>query len=89
VPEHLDQLFGLHGKVALVTGARAGMWRWLRKALGHAGADVAVVDDGSSRFKQSPKTLEAFGVRAPFQADLRDEAQYAALQQAQENLGPY
>jgi gluconate 5-dehydrogenase len=88
--EHLDRLFGLHGKVALVTGASSGLGVEFAQGLAMAGADVAVVARRLERLQAVAKQLEAFGVRAhAVQADLRDEAQIdAALQQAQETLGP-
>ena len=88
--EHLDQLFGLHGKVALVTGASSGLGVEFAQGLAMAGADIAVVARRLERLQAVAKQLEAFGVRAhAIQADLRDEAQIdAALQQVQETLGP-
>ena len=88
--EHLDQLFGLHGKVALVTGASSGLGVEFAQGLAMAGADVAVVARRLERLQAVARQLEAFGVRAhAVQADLRDEAQIdAALQQVQETLGP-
>ena len=88
--EHLDQLFGLRGKVALVTGASSGLGVEFAQGLAMAGADVAVVARRLERLQAVAKQLETFGVRAhAIQADLRDEAQIdAALQQVQETLGP-
>src|SRR6266571_9006114 len=88
--EHLEALFGLRGKVALVTGASSGLGVEFAQGLAMAGADVAVVARRRERLQAVAKQLEAFGVRAhAVQADLRDEAQIdAALQQAQETLGP-
>jgi gluconate 5-dehydrogenase len=88
--EHLDQLFGLHGKVALVTGASSGLGVEFAQGLAMAGADVAVVARRLERLQTVAKQLETFGVRAhAVQADLRNAAQIdAALQQAQETLGP-
>jgi NAD(P)-dependent dehydrogenase (short-subunit alcohol dehydrogenase family) len=88
--EHLDQLFGLHGKVALVTGASSGLGIEFAQGLAMAGADVAVVARRFERLQTVAKQLETFGVRShAVQADLRDAAQIdAALQQAQETLGP-
>lgn len=40
-PQHL---FGLHGKVALVTGAAGGMGQWFASVLAAAGADVVLTD---------------------------------------------
>ena len=88
--EHLDQLFGLHGKVALVTGASSGLGVEFAQGLAMAGADVAVMARRLERLLAVAKQLEVFGVRAhAVQADLRDEAQIdAALQQVGEILGP-
>jgi gluconate 5-dehydrogenase len=88
--EHLTQLFGLHGKVALVTGASSGLGVEFAQGLAMAGADVALVARRLERLQEVAKQLEACGVRAhAIQADLRDETQIdAALQQTQETLGP-
>jgi gluconate 5-dehydrogenase len=88
--EHLDQLFGLHGKVALVTGASSGLGIEFAQGLAMAGADVAIVARRLERLQAVAKQLATFGVRAhAVQADLRNAAQIdAALQQAQETLGP-
>ena len=88
--EHLDKLFGLHGKVALVTGASSGLGIEFAQGLAMAGAAVAVVARRLERLQEVAKQLETFGVRAhAVQADLRDEAQIdTALQQVQETLGP-
>jgi gluconate 5-dehydrogenase len=88
--EHLDQLFGLRGKVALVTGASSGLGVEFAQGLAMAGADIALVARRLERLQAVAKQLEAFGIRAhAVQADLRDEAQIdAALQQVQETLGP-
>jgi NAD(P)-dependent dehydrogenase (short-subunit alcohol dehydrogenase family) len=88
--EHLDRLFGLHGKVALVTGASSGLGIEFAQGLAMAGADVAVVARRLERLQEVARQLEAFGIRAhAVQADLRDAAQIdAALQQVQEILGP-
>ncbi len=88
--EHLEALFGLRGKVALVTGASSGLGIEFAQGLAMAGADVAVVARRRERLQAVVKELEAFGVRAlAVPADLREEAQIdAALQQVQETLGP-
>ena len=88
--EHLATLFGLHGKVALVTGASSGLGIEFARGLAMAGADVAVVARRLERLQAAAQQLTAFGVRAhAVQADLQEEAQIdAALQQVQEVLGP-
>lgn len=87
--EHLDTLFGLRGKVALVTGASSGLGVEFARGLAMAGADVAVVARRVERLQAVSKELEALGVRsAAIQADLRHEAQIdQALQHIQERLG--
>jgi NAD(P)-dependent dehydrogenase (short-subunit alcohol dehydrogenase family) len=87
---HLDQLFGLHGKVALVTGASSGLGIAFAKGLAMAGADVAVVARRLERLQAVARELEALGGRAlAVQADLRHEDQIeAALQQILDSLGP-
>jgi NAD(P)-dependent dehydrogenase (short-subunit alcohol dehydrogenase family) len=88
--QHLEQLFGLGGKVALVTGASSGLGVEFARGLAMAGADVAVVARRLQRLQAVAQQLEEFGVRAQaVQADLRDEIQLdAALQRVQATLGP-
>jgi gluconate 5-dehydrogenase len=88
--QHLEQLFGLHGKVALVTGASSGLGVEFARGLAMAGADVAVVARRLERLQAVAQQLAEFGVHAQaVQADLRDEAQLdAALQRVQATLGP-
>jgi gluconate 5-dehydrogenase len=88
--EHLDKLFGLHGKIALVTGASSGLGVEFAQGLAMAGADVAVVARRIERLQAVARQLATLGVRAhAVQADLRDEAQVdAALQQVHDTLGP-
>jgi NAD(P)-dependent dehydrogenase (short-subunit alcohol dehydrogenase family) len=88
--QHLEQLFGLHGKVALVTGASSGLGIEFARGLAMAGADVAVVARRLNRLQAVAQQLEDLGVRAQaVQADLRDQAQLdAALQRVQATLGP-
>ncbi len=88
--KHLEQLFGLHGKVALVTGASSGLGIEFARGLAMAGADVALVARRFERLQAVARELEDLGVRSqPVQADLTDEEQIdAALTQVQETLGP-
>jgi gluconate 5-dehydrogenase len=88
--QHLEQLFGLRGKVALVTGASSGLGVEFARGLAMAGADVAVVARRLARLQAVAQQLEELGVRAQaVPADLRDEAQLeAALQRVQATLGP-
>ena len=54
----LDQ-FNLSGKVAIVTGARAGLGQGMACGLAEAGADIVGVDIGS--MEETKKTIEALG----------------------------
>lgn len=87
---HLQDLFGLQGKVALVTGASSGLGVEFARGLAMAGADVALVARRLERLQAVARELVALGVRAqPLQADLRQEAQIeAAIQHARDRLGP-
>jgi gluconate 5-dehydrogenase len=88
--QHLEQLFGLRGKVALVTGASSGLGVEFARGLAMAGANVAVVARRLERLQAVAQQLEELGVRAEaVQADLRDETQLdTALQCVQATLGP-
>ena len=88
--EHLDKLFGLQGKVALVTGASSGLGVEFAQGLAMAGADVAVMARRRERLQDVVKQLDRFGGRAlAVPADLREEAQIeTALRQIQDTLGP-
>ena len=88
--DHLERLFGLRGKVALVTGASSGLGIEFAKGLAMAGADVAVVARRLERLQAVARELEALGGRAlAISADLRQADQIeSALQQVQDTLGP-
>ncbi len=87
---HLEQLFGLRGQVALVTGASSGLGIEFARGLAMAGANVALLARRFDRLQAVAKTCEALGVRAlPVQADLGDEDQIdAAIEQITTTLGP-
>ena len=88
--DHLERLFGLRGKVALVTGASSGLGIEFAKGLAMAGADVAVVARRLERLQAVARELESLGGRAlAIPADLRHADQIeSALQQIQDTLGP-
>lgn len=88
--EHLEQLFGLRGKVALVTGASSGLGVEFARGLAMAGADVAIVARRQERLQEVTQQLEMFGGRVlAVPADLREEAQIeAALERTTGALGP-
>lgn len=86
----LDDLFSLRGKVALITGASAGLGVELARALAIAGADVALVARRRERLESLAEQLRAAGVRAEaIAADLAADADIEdAVAQAEARLGP-
>jgi len=83
-----SELFSLHGKVGLVTGANTGLGQAMAVALASAGADVALV--GRSAPNETATLIaNAGGKSAVVMADL-SEAKVAAtvVEQAEEALGP-
>lgn len=59
----LDSLFGLHGKVAVVTGASRGLGRSMAIALGRAGARLVLVGR-QDNLGATAETLDSFGAEA-------------------------
>jgi NAD(P)-dependent dehydrogenase (short-subunit alcohol dehydrogenase family) len=55
IPDFVGKLFDLSGKVALVTGAAAGLGKMIAYGLARYGADVVVAD---ANFQGAQKTLE-------------------------------
>jgi NAD(P)-dependent dehydrogenase (short-subunit alcohol dehydrogenase family) len=63
----------LSGQVALVTGAARGIGRAVARALGEAGADLALADIEAEALRQTAKELAASGRRVhAIEADVRD-----------------
>jgi gluconate 5-dehydrogenase len=87
--QSLQELFGLRGKVALVTGASSGLGVEFAKALATAGADVAILARRQDRLKAVAQEIAALGVRClPVVADVTDEAQLdRALVEIEKALG--
>jgi gluconate 5-dehydrogenase len=74
--QSLQELFGLHGKAALVTGASSGLGVEFAKALAIAGADVALLARRKDKLQQVAAEVEQFGVRSlVLEADITDWAQ--------------
>ncbi len=70
----LQELFGLKGKTALVTGASSGLGVEFARALAVAGADVALLARRRERLEEVAKDIEALGVRCvPVTADVTAE----------------
>jgi len=87
---HLEQLFGLSGKVALVVGASSGLGAQAARALAKGGASVGLVARRRERLEETAGALEALGAKtcvAP--ADVTDDAQIeAAVDLVETELGP-
>jgi NAD(P)-dependent dehydrogenase (short-subunit alcohol dehydrogenase family) len=82
--DYLGGLFGLGGRVALVTGARHGLGRSLALALGRAGASVVVTGRDAQALGPVTTELEALGAAAlALELELTDpESVRAAVAQA-------
>src|SRR6266404_179533 len=59
-----SELFGLKGKVAIVTGGNGGIGLGMARGLADAGADVAVVGRNEEKSKAAAADLTARGVNA-------------------------
>jgi NAD(P)-dependent dehydrogenase (short-subunit alcohol dehydrogenase family) len=89
--DHLmpSQLFGLQGRVAIVTGAAGGIGRWLSAGLAQAGAAVVVTDRDASSVDAMAHVLCDRGLRAvALGIDLgEDEAPQSIIDFALERFG--
>lgn len=82
-PDYLAGMFGLPGRVALVTGARAGIGAALALGLARAGADVAVTSREQSGSEEVAAAVAATGRRSlALQLELRDLASIEAAVEA-------
>src|SRR6266576_3010903 len=59
-----SELFGLKGKVAIVTGGNGGIGLGMARGLADAGADIAVVGRNEEKSKAAAADLTARGVKA-------------------------
>jgi gluconate 5-dehydrogenase len=88
---HLEQLFGLRGQRAIVTGASSGLGVQAARALAKGGADLGLVARRADRLEALAAELaDEFGVRAcAAPADVTDSAALAAaFEQVEKELGP-
>ena len=87
---YLDQLFGLSGRVAVVTGGSSGIGRGVALGLGQAGASVVIIARDRGNLEATVAELAAAGcAAAAVAADLRDrEAVLRAGALAAEAFGP-
>jgi 3-oxoacyl-[acyl-carrier protein] reductase len=71
---------GLSGKVAIVTGAGAGLGRVYAHALGNEGASVAVADlDGEAAAAVADEIRSGGGIAIPVAVDVTDEKAVSAM----------
>jgi gluconate 5-dehydrogenase len=78
VTDFLGQLFGLDGRVALVTGANSGIGRGIAEALVRAGAKVVLV----ARREDALREVAAAIGGVPIAADLGDRTEVARVAEA-------
>jgi gluconate 5-dehydrogenase len=72
---YLDDLFGLDGRLAVVTGGSSGIGRAIAAALGRAGARIVVVARRKELLAETVAELTGFGVEAAaVSADLGDRS---------------
>ena len=77
--DYLRGLFGLDGRVALVTGGSSGIGQAMAQALAGAGARVVILARGEAALKETAAAIEAGGgVAAWVRADLADRAAVTA-----------
>lgn len=82
-------MFGLEGKVAVVTGASSGLGADAAKAYAEAGANVALLARRKEKIEQIAKEIEALGVKAlPVQCDVsNEESVKVAIEKVIETFG--
>ncbi|MGD1956868.1 MAG: SDR family oxidoreductase [Sphingomonadales bacterium] len=78
----LDDIFGLKGKVALVTGGATGIGRMASEALVRAGAKVYIASRKADACKAVAEELSAFGEAIGLGADLSSESGVLQLSQS-------
>jgi len=90
-PSSIEQLFGLRGRVAIVTGASSGLGIEFADTLASAGADVAILARRGDRLESVASDLRSrYGVRVlPVEVDITDRAAAVeAFARIERELGP-
>jgi gluconate 5-dehydrogenase len=90
VPSNLERLFGLSGRIALVTGSSGGIGRALALGLAQAGAEVVVNGRGADKVAAVAAEIIADGGTAHGAAfDVTDAAQVrAGVARIEAEIGP-
>lgn len=88
--QHRLSVFGLEGKVAVVTGSGSGIGRETATLFAEVGAHVVVADLDRAAANETVRNIRNFGGQAVgFQTDVSDEASVQTLfDQVAEMLGP-
>lgn len=76
---HLDRLFGLHGKTALVTGGTRGIGMMIARGLLQAGATVVISSRKADAVHAAVEALAEFGPVRGIAADLSRRPECARL----------
>jgi NAD(P)-dependent dehydrogenase (short-subunit alcohol dehydrogenase family) len=79
-PQRIQELFGIDGKVAVITGAGRGIGSETARLFAEAGARVAVVDRNEDRAQRVVAEIEAGGgVARAFTVDVSSQASVKVL----------
>lgn len=82
-----DDLFGLTGRVAVVTGTSRGLGQYLARSLARAGADLVITSRDPSTLQPFQQEIESLGRRVlPLDLDVRD---YGSIQKMAERAVAY
>jgi NAD(P)-dependent dehydrogenase (short-subunit alcohol dehydrogenase family) len=81
-----DKLFGLMGRVAIVTGTSRGLGQYFARALAKAGADLVLTSRDKNRLASFELEIRALGRRAiSLELDVRDRESIERMVSAAEN----